>query len=162
MKFTLSEEIVSTDDLRDVVEEVKEFKKWFSHNQIKLKISRRHKSSDRPELSSAAEALLTQAKDGKELTVTKIEGLISYLEKCLDKSPSVRITLAAIPSVSIKRQIAAWLRTNVSPTLLVDFRFNSTILGGMVVVFSSHIYDWSLRRQLLESRDKLDGVLKSV
>ncbi len=162
MKLTLVEEIISTEDLRGVIEEVKEYKKWFIHNQIKLKVSQRHKVSIRPELSNAAEALLDQANDGKELTATKIEDLIGYLEHCLIKSPLVRITLAAIPSAPIKHKIVAWLRTNISPSMLVDFRFNSSLLGGMVVISGSHIYDWSLRRQLLESKDKLDGVLRRV
>ena len=152
MKLTLVEEIISTEDLRGVIEEVKEYKKWFIHNQIKLKVSQRHKVSIRPELSNAAEALLDQANDGKELTATKIEDLIGYLEHCLIKSPLVRITLAAIPSAPIKHKIVAWLRTNISPSML----------GGMVVISGSHIYDWSLRRQLLESKDKLDGVLRRV
>ena len=162
MKFKLSEEVISTDDLKDVIEEVKQFKKWFSHNQVRLRVSRRHKVKDRPELSNAAEALIEQAKDGKQLTSNKLEELIGFLENYLDKSPTMRITLAAIPSLSVKHSIAAWLRANVSPALLVDFRFNSALLGGMVVVCGSHIYDWSLRRQLLESKAKLDGVLKSV
>lgn len=162
MSFRLSEDIISTEDLRDVSEEIKRFKQWFSHNQIKLKVTQHHKAANRPELSDAAEDLLNQARDNKELTIAKIESLLDYIDDCLRKSPTVRITLAAIPSSAVKHQIVAWLRANISSSILTDFRFNTSLLGGMVVISGSHIYDWSVRRQLLDSKDKLSGVLSRV
>ena len=162
MKFKLSAEIVSTDDLKDVISEIKVFKTWFSHNQIRAQVTKRHNSHNRPELSDAAENLIDQAKEQKELTIKKIETLISELEECASKSPKVRITLAAIPSMSIKKQVASWLRDTVSPSVLIDFRFNSALLGGMVVVVGSHIYDWSLRNKILESKDKFNEALSRV
>jgi F0F1-type ATP synthase delta subunit len=50
----------------------------------------------------------------------------------------------------------------VAPNMLVDFKFNSTMLGGMVVQYGSHIYDWSFRQRILDARDKFPEVLRSV
>jgi F0F1-type ATP synthase delta subunit len=72
------------------------------------------------------------------------------------------ITLAAPATTGIKKQLTAWCRDNVAPDVLVRFEFNQTLLGGMVVRFGSHIYDWSLRRQILDGRTKFPEVLRNV
>ena len=50
----------------------------------------------------------------------------------------------------------------VAPDVLVNFQFNATILGGMVVRYGSHVYDWSFRRQILAKRDTFPEVLRRV
>jgi F0F1-type ATP synthase delta subunit len=84
------------------------------------------------------------------------------LEDFSDSAPRVTVTLAAPAPNSLKQTIALWFRENIAPNTLVNFKFNSTILGGMVVVYGSRIYDWSFRRQILVSREKFPEVLRNV
>jgi F0F1-type ATP synthase delta subunit len=70
--------------------------------------------------------------------------------------------LAAPPSNGIKKTLVAWCRKNIATDILVNFDFNSTLLGGMVVRYGSHVFDWSFRRKILEEHSKFPGVLRNV
>lgn len=154
MKLKLPEDIVSGEDLKDVIEELKGYKAYLHHKQILNKVSSR-KSGDAPRLSEAAADLIAQARDGGTLKLAELDKLINELNEVFARSLRVKIILAAAPTPGIKKKLSGWMRDNVSGSLLIDFRYDSAILGGMIVVFGSHINDWSFRRQILESKDKL-------
>ena len=161
MNLKLNNQIVSSEDLKDVIAELQEYAKWFNHASILAKVSKR-KSETKFDLSDPFSNLIEQWQDGKPLTIDSLDNLISNLKDYLAKTPKIRITLAAMPPLGIKKSLVDWCRANVSQALLVDFRYNSSLIGGMVVNVGSHTYDWSFKRQLLASKDKLDEVIKRV
>lgn len=154
INLKLSDEIVSGADLRDIIEEIKGYAQWFNHNQIKLKVANK-KDLNEPELSHQAEDILGQFFNSKSISSSGLDSLIISLEKYLKEAVKIKITLAGIPPNKLKKQLINWFRVSLTETILVDFSYNRTLLGGMVVIFGSHIYDWSLRRQILDSKDKL-------
>jgi len=154
INLKLSDEIVSIEDFRDTIEEIQGYAKWFNHNQIKLKVANK-KDLNEPELSRQTQDILGQFFNSKSISSSGLDNLIASLEDYLKEAVKIKITLAGIPSNKLKKQLINWCRTSLTQAILVDFSYNRTLLGGMVVIFGSHIYDWSLRRQILDSKDKL-------
>lgn len=160
-KLQLDESISSPQDLKILILEIRDYAKWYSHNSVKRLLKAR-KLSDAPELSVAAQATLHSWNAQNPLSRRGLDQLIVYLEKTMRSAPQITITLSAPPTSSIKKTLVSWCRKNTSPAVLVNFEFNSTLLGGMVVRSGSHIYDWSFRRQILEAKQRFPGVLRNV
>jgi hypothetical protein len=161
VKFRLDESVSSLQDLRGLVLEIHEYERWFAHNAIKKRVHVRTTTKE-PDLTPAARAVMREWSVGKELTVRSLDELTKTLEEYGRKAPSITITLAAIPSTGLKKTLVGWCRDNVSPNILVDFQFNSTLLGGLVVRSGSHVFDWSFRRLILAERNKFPEVLRRV
>lgn len=161
MKPNLSSSISSLQDLKALIYEIKKYAQWYAHSVIKMRVNNTPPEGQ-PPLSQTALDLLKSWSDGQPLTQQKIEQLVGELDKLVASSPQITITLAAMPSGELKRKIVAWCRNNIGPSILVDFRFNATILGGMVIKYRSQIFDWSFRRQILAKRELFPEVLRRV
>ncbi|HET8690196.1 MAG TPA: F0F1 ATP synthase subunit delta [Candidatus Saccharimonadales bacterium] len=161
MAIALPATIISPQDLASVSLEVKDYSRWFEHNQIKQRVGAKS-TSQPPELSPAALELIRSC-HGKGLLEQKhLDKLIDDLERLQNTVTNLTITLAAPAPKALKADIADWCRRNIKDQVLIDFRFNSTILGGMVVRSGSHVYDWSWRRAILDNKAKFPGVLENV
>jgi hypothetical protein len=161
VKLKLDESVSSLQDLRGLVMEIREYAKWHAHNDIKKRVHVRTGTKE-PDMTASARAVLHEWSGGKELASRSLDELIATLEDYGRKAPTITITLAALPSAGMKKQLVSWCRDNITPNILVDFQFNSTLLGGLVVRSSSHVYDWSFRRQILAERNKFPEVLRRV
>lgn len=161
MKFALPSSVSSLEDVRSLISEVREYKRWFSHNAIKKQVGAKH-PGDAPSLSPAATELLRSWGAVQPLSTTRIEELLMTLERYKADAPSITITLAAPVSNGLKQQLVGWCRENLAADVLVNFQFNSTLLGGMVVRCGSRIFDWSFRQQLLNNRAKFPEILHHV
>jgi hypothetical protein len=161
MNLKLPVGIYSQQDLKATITEIRQYAHWLSHATIKKQVSK-GAWGEPPGMSSAGVELIKEWIGDKPLDQDSLDKLIETLEDYADNAPRVSVTLAAPPSVGIKKELISWFRKNLDPDMLVDFRFNSTILGGMVVRYGSHIFDWSFRRQILESRQKFPEVLRHV
>lgn len=161
MKIKLDEEISSVHDLQAVINELKDYGKWQSHNSMRKLLKSRHET-ETPILSEAAKNMLHQYGDKELLSRSSLDQLISTLEHFAKRAPTITITLAAPPTRPIKKQLVGWCRDNLSHNILVNFEFRSSLLGGMVVRNGSHIYDWSFRRQILEAGPRFPEVLRNV
>lgn len=161
MKIKLDEDISSVHDLQAVINELKDYGKWQSHNSMRKLLKSRHET-ETPILSEAAKNMLHQYGDKELLSRSSLDQLISTLEHFAKRAPTITITLAAPPTRPIKKQLVGWCRDNLSHNILVNFEFRSSLLGGMVVRNGSHIYDWSFRRQILEAGPRFPEVLRNV
>ena len=161
MKIKLDEDISSTHDLQAVIAETKDYAKWYSHNSMKKRLKSKHEA-EQPYLSIAAKNMIRQYSDKNLVGRSSLDQLISTLEHFVKHAPQMTITLAAPPTVSIKKLLVSWCRDNLSHGVLVNFEFKTGLLGGMVVRSGSHIYDWSFRRQILEANAKFPEVLRRV
>jgi hypothetical protein len=161
VKISLNKEIASRQDLTSVILELRTYREWFSKMAIK------HKSGSKsmvmpPKLSKPALDLINQQRESRPVSQNLLDSLINELEKLESSSEFIVITLGALPSTNINLLLINWCRQNLNPNILVDFRFNSTMLGGMAVQYGSHIYDWSFKRQIMASLNKFPEVLRRV
>ena len=161
MKLRLPDSVASSQDVTALQLEVREYARWFTHESIKQRTSAHHKS-EAPALSSACTELLATQGGKKGLDRTSLDTLVKELEHYNRTAPTITLTLAAPATGSIKASLVKWCRTNIAPDILVNFQINATILGGMVVRYGSHVFDWSFRRKILASRDVFPEVLRNV
>ena len=162
MKFKLHESVASPQDLQALIQELRSYARWFGANAIKKRIHAHQSAPDQPELTPATKAVLHDWALKNPINRTSIDELISQLENYVNHARVMTITLSAPPTGGVKKQLTLWCRDNISPGILVRFEFNQNLLGGMVVRYGSHIYDWSFRRQILAERNKFPEVLKNV
>lgn len=161
MKLTLPDSVASAQDLATILGDVHTYAKWASRELIKQKVSGKS-TGPHPEISSDASAIIRAWSSGKALTQTNIDSLVKALEDYKKAAPTITITLAAVPSGEVKAKLVAWCRKEIAQDVLVSFRLNRNILGGMVVAYGSHIHDWSFRRKLLEAPKPFHEVLAHV
>lgn len=145
MKFKLAADVYTPQQLTVLIDELKRQLRQYRHEAVKATVG------------GKAAAAATGTFDPKAASV-----LLAELEELVKSAPRVHLTLAAMPSEGMKRQLADWLRANVSPAVLVEFNYNSALLGGMVVRIGSRIFDWSFRRQILASAGEFTKVLRHV
>lgn len=141
--------------------EVHEYANWYAHESVKAQVKAKVSTSS-PTLSVAALELLRDWKADQQISAESLDQLIMTLEQYASNSPSMTITLAALPTSSLKTALVNWCRVNVAPNILVSFKFNTSLLGGMVVQCGSHIFDWSFKRKILENRKIFPEVLRRV
>lgn len=161
MTPNLQNNVASPQDLKELILEVQKYAKWFSQYAIKQKVSGAA-PAQQLEVTPPAAALIQDWTKDKPPTQASIDELIKALELIETNSPQITITLAAMPPVALKKTLVDWCRKNINPSVLVEFRFNSTLLGGMVLRYGSHIYDWSFRRQILSAGPHFPEVLRRV
>lgn len=161
MKLEIPDSVASAQDLNTVIGDVHEYARWASKELIKQKVSGKSAGAQ-PDISPEAAKVIRSWSVGKSLTQTNIESLVKELENYKKTAPSVTITLAAVPSGDAKTKLVSWCRKELSPGILVSFRLNRNILGGMVVAYGSHIHDWSFRRKLMDAKKPFSEVLSGV
>lgn len=164
MNLNLPDSVCSQQDVSALTLEVREYARWYSHGAVKkrLRIKSRRKTAEEPVLSPAASEIIRDWSIKKPLSSQSLDELIAALESFKDTSPTLTIVLAAPPTSGLKKTLVSWCRKNVAPDILVNFQFNSTLLGGMVVRSGSHVFDWSFRRQILAERAKFPEILRHV
>lgn len=161
MKRNLPDSVSSPQDLTALLLEIQEYSQWFSHNSIKERLNTKHVTLP-PTLSSAALELIRASSKKELLNQQALDALIMDLDTHIKTANTLTITLAAPPSSDLKKTLVAWCRQNITANILVTFEFNSTLLGGMVIRYGSHIFDWSFRRQILAARKNIPEVLRRV
>lgn len=161
MKLELPSSVYSEQDVKALALDVQSYRRWFAHNAIKRQLHVR-KTAEQPAISPAAAELIRDWSVKKPLSAQSLDELLAALELFRSSSPSITITLAAPPANNLKKILTSWCRNNLSPNILINFEFNATILGGLVVRCGSRIFDWSFRRQILEARGNFPEVLRHV
>ncbi len=153
--------IMSPQDLKVTILEVRKYAHWFSQSLVKNKVAGTA-YQDQPQVSPAAAILVNELAAQKPLTTQILDDFIASLEKLEESLPRVTITLAAPASSGLKKTIVSWFRENINPDILIEFRFNSTLLGGMVIRYGSQVYDWSFKRHILANSARFPEVLRNV
>lgn len=162
MTITLPDTLVTPQDLSRVEVELASFSDWFGHNMVKRQLQL-SKGTSLPSLSPETMALLRQTStaDGN-LSQDSLQLLIDAVKTLGATAPTMTVTLAAPASAPIRRQLASWCRNELSPAMLISFRFNSTLLGGVVLRVGSRVFDFSFRRKLLDNNVSFAEVLRHV
>lgn len=161
MKIQLPSDLYSHQDFKEVILEVRSYARWVNQSAVKKKVAKAS-SSEPPSLSAAASSLIKQWQPEDQKSTPSFDELITALEDYAAMAPKMTITLGALPPASLKKKLVSWCRKNIDPRILVEFHYNSTMLGGMVVRYGSHIHDWSFKRQIQASINKFPEILRHV
>ncbi len=159
--INLPASIVTPQDISRLELELTGFIDWFQHNSIKQQMHV-SKGTAMPGLSRESVELIRQSSVDGSLTQEGIESLHQSIIRIRQHAPTMSVTLAAPAGTQLKQQLVTWCRTEIRPDILIDFRFNATILGGMVVRYGSHVFDWSWRRAVLNNRSTFAKELRRV
>lgn len=161
VSLNLQNSIYTPQDLKALIMEVRRYSRWFAQSSVKQKVTGAV-PTEPMRTSELAATVIRDTAAGQALTQKILDELVASLEELEKTAPKITITLAALPGGTLKKTMTNWCRTNITPDILVDFRFNATLLGGMVVQHGSHVYDWSFRRAILANRSKFPEVLRRV
>lgn len=161
MSLVLPASVSSTQDVTALGLEVQEYAKWYSQyaNAAKRKIVYKE---PQPEVTPVASELIREWGKQSPLSQDTLDQLVKELNSKTKSAPTMTITLAAPATSDVKKALVAWARENINPDVLITFRFNSTLLGGMVVRSGSRIFDWSFRRAILNERQKFREIISRV
>jgi hypothetical protein len=153
--------ISTPQDLKALTIEVQRYARWFAQASIKSRVSGAA-TAETLAISEAAVKLIKDTAGIKPLDQNMLDNLVVSLQALEASTPHVTITLAAAPGSKLKSTLVEWCRKNIEPNILINFKFNATILGGMVVQYGSHVHDWSFKRQIMAARGKFPEVLRRV
>ncbi len=100
----------------------------------------------------------TQAWLHECLQVSSGEQFIAMLEDFAQTAPVIDLELATAPSDEWRETLVAWLRTQISSTVLVRLHVRRNLLAGFRLRTGKHEYDLSLASRL-RGTAKVAGVV---
>jgi len=153
--------VSSPSDITTLILEVRAYAQWYGQYANAQRTGSRYKTPQ-PELSEVASEVIRAWAKEAPLTSARIDELTANLEHIQKTAPVITITLAAAATTEVKRALVTWCRAHIHDDILVTFRFNATILGGMVVRYGSRVYDWSFRAAIMNGRRRFPEVLSRV
>lgn len=162
--FRLPGTIASIADLQAVILDVRAYEQWLMQTSVRHNLAIKKKTQlAEPQLSPAAKDTIRawQMTQGAE-TAKSMQQLAKMLEQEKTRARSMTIVLAAPATNTLKTTLIDWCRANIDDRVFVNFEFQSSLLGGMVVRCGSKIHDWSFRSQILASRNQFPEVLRRV
>jgi len=77
-------------------------------------------------------------------------------------APDVHISFASNPSANFTKKLLTWLRTNISPFLLVSVGLEPAIAAGCVIRTTNKSFDLSLRQRFQDSRHLIVEALRQT
>jgi hypothetical protein len=161
MTLKIPDSITSPQELSVLTMNIRSYADWFQHESIKMQVNNGH-VPEAPGMDAASVELIHTWANGQQLDIPSIDRLINALEDFKNTAPILTITLAAPPTGETKAKLIKWCRENIDPQALISFKFNATLLGGMVIRFGSRVFDWSFKRQILADRYKFPEFLRNV
>jgi F0F1-type ATP synthase delta subunit len=162
MKLNLQDKVLSPQDLKALIFEIRKYARWYAQTAVKMQRAGDNGSYEPPAISHPAIGLLREWNEQQPLSKEHLEELLAAMEAFKDTAPQITITLAAPAPGSLKQALARWCRQYIDPNILIEFKFNATLLGGMVVRYGSHVHDWSFKRQIMAARNRFPEVLRRV
>lgn len=161
MSLALPASVSSAQDVTALCLEVQQYAKWYSQYANAAKRSIAYKEPQ-PDITPIASEIIRQWGKESALSQDSLDQLVKELANKTKSAPTMTITLAAPATSDVKKALVGWARESINPDILITFRFNSTLLGGMVVRAGSQIFDWSFRRVILNERQKLREIISRV
>ncbi len=157
MDSGLPARVYSPDHLRFCLEELERYASAL------LRAKRGAHGVEIPELSRESAALLDAGISANEhddpAAIARLgQGLVALLQS----APVVGVVLAAPAPMALKEELVAWLRANLTPTVLVEFHVDPDIAGGIVLRSINTIYDHSFRQHLLANPERFTRILEHV
>jgi hypothetical protein len=160
VKPSLPETIYSPEQVEALIMELEQYLAARQRQRTKRKVGA--KGADKlPELKPELADILGSATIAAKAPEAQLDKLMEAL-KAWRVAPVVHITFPVLPPDSLKHELVKWFRSQITTKILVQFSVNHTLVGGMVVRTTGKIFDWSLKRQLLDHKDKLPEIFNRV
>ncbi len=159
MAYELPSAVYSPQLLEAVVHDIEAYLEWYRETTVKKKVGAKTAVAE-PSHSAETEMVISEWLGGKAATIESIEQLVAALKSL--QLPEVHVMLAALPNRAQREIIIDWLRNNTTPHLLVSFVADRNLGGGLVLRTPNRVFDFTWKQQLLNSRDKLAGIVRRV
>lgn len=138
--------------------ELQSYAEWLANDHV-----RRQTGAVRledPSLSDDTIALLKLWQDDQPVSVASVTDLAGQLAKL--SLPVINIMLAAPPHQAFRHDLVKWFREVGGDDYLVSITINRTIGGGVIIRTPNHYYDLSYGHRVMENRDKLPAIVRSL
>src|SRR5579859_4269690 len=90
----------------------------------------------------------------------EIDELTDKLRSC----KNIQMTIAFQPNEETITYFSEWVKNNINKELLIDLRFDKTIVGGALIIVAGAYKDYSVRKKLSDrfqiQRDDILGLLE--
>lgn len=160
MTLRLPVDLYSADQLSTIIIELRNYVGDLHDFSVRKKLGKDH-TEEPPHISALLLAVLHGA-DAKQGDLAAAEELLKELQSVRKQAPVVHITLPDLPNRTLKRQFTVWFRSEISPCTLLTFAMRSDIGGGAIIQAGSHIYDFSLKAQILNNRARISEIYQNV
>lgn len=151
-------EVVTVVQVQQALEEMARLRGWLKQSERSVKVGA-ITNAPRPVVGAHTQAIAGEL-DLKKANLADLEELTDAVERNLQQSIEIHITLPDLPQADIKSNFANWFRNNISPKILLNFSADSGLAGGMVVRTRNHIYNFSLSRQLWQQRALIPEIVR--
>lgn len=88
--------------------------------------------------------------------------LVKQLRLLKDKAPVIHMTFASATDGESLQKLSAWARESIHPQTLITVGLQPALVAGVYVRTPNHVYDYSLRSKLEESRGVLLKELEAL
>lgn len=149
-EVTLPERLISSTDLNRAIRELKDLDDWLAQ----VAIRKSGKAITPPKTTPTLEELATVNKFSL-LKMEDREQMLKLLNILSATAPRIHMSFAVEPSAVFTRTIIAWLRSNISPLLLLEIGLQPTLAAGCMVRTTNKMFDMSLRHRFFENRSIL-------
>ena len=85
-----------------------------------------------------------------------------FLKAVRSKAPIVHVSFASDPKPDFLMKIAAWMRREAHPYVLLHVGLQPSIAAGCVIRTTNKYFDFSFKRHFDESKAKLAPTLKAI
>lgn len=86
----------------------------------------------------------------------------TQLHKLKDHAPVIHMTFATESDPESMQQIVEWIRKELHPQALISIGLQPSLIGGAYVRTPNHVYDFSLRAHMHDSRDVIVKALDTL
>jgi F0F1-type ATP synthase delta subunit len=81
--------------------------------------------------------------------------LIENITKEVNTLPAVAVTVPYLPDASESTKLGSWFKANVSGRMLVDLKFDPSIVGGCTVVVNGMWQDYTIRYFMQKKQNEI-------
>lgn len=162
-RLRLPDSISTSEQLISFIESLSDYQSYIRRLNIAAKAKVDSAKSPVLEAPAMPAELLEflKAQFGDEpVTIDRLEEIKGFFRDIKEKSPSVHIMMAFLPTASEKAQLTHWFRENIAADILLSFSQNSGMIGGMLIRTRTRIFDFSMRTTLMANRHYLAELLK--
>ncbi len=152
----LPEQLVTSMDLARTIRELEKLDDALHQNSL-----RKPGEATRLPKTSATLEELARLNNVSLLDSKQRRQLINLAKALQEYSPRIHISLAAEPSGRFVQKIAAWFRSNVHPTVLLEVGLRPTLAAGCVIRTNNKVFDLSLRKHFENQRALLAQAMRS-
>jgi len=159
MKVKIPLEISSSDQLGELTWELEQKIAEVRRLAIQNTVLGREKDVVSFDLSPSLQSVLdTNNVTCDTASLEALEGLLGTLKALRDTAPEVHLTLAAFPTLAIRRQLVEWLRKEIHPQVFCSFSVRSDLCGGLIIRTGAVQYDFSFRSRLINNKHRISEI----